>query len=228
MSDFIDRVLAKSLGAAPAGVRPRPVARFEQADLAPVRAAEEARAVESLAPVVAPRDAPPRPPAPSPAQVQPIAPEPTVTRELLTIREERAAPLREIAPTSHPGPVTTEHTPGTSSARPAPPAAPLTPLGEKPPRESATPHAAQPAARTAPTEPGPLAPVAPLAPIAPAHAPPAPARPPIVNVRIGRVELHAPHSPAARPQPPRSAPPAPARPVRTLDDYLRSRDEERR
>jgi hypothetical protein len=51
---------------------------------------------------------------------------------------------------------------------------------------------------------------------------------PVVHVRIGRVELHGP-APAAgppRPQAPRSAP-GPVRPVRSLDDYLRRRNEER-
>jgi hypothetical protein len=71
--------------------------------------------------------------------------------------------------------------------------------------------------------------IAPLVP-QPKAEPSAAARPstPVVNVRIGRVELHGP-APAAnppRPAAPRNVP-APVRPVRSLDDYLRRRNEER-
>ena len=49
----------------------------------------------------------------------------------------------------------------------------------------------------------------------------------MVRVTIGRIEVVTPPAAAARPAAPRSLP-APVRPVRTLDDYLRRRNEGRR
>ena len=51
------------------------------------------------------------------------------------------------------------------------------------------------------------------------------AEPPVIRVRIGRVEVRA-VPPPQRPAPPPRA--APRRPALTLDDYLKQRSEERR
>lgn len=224
MSDFLDLVLARSYDAITGAVRPRPVARFELPDhVPPATETPTDAALAALAPAAAPAATPPAAPAPPAPPL--VARERITTRELQTIRETTIRPA--IATTEPPAP------PAPAERRQALGITIKPSNSPKPERgEPVTPAEAQ-ARATAPAPPAAPQPIAlPIAPLMPQpQAEPTPAaRPiaPVVQVRIGRVELHGPAPAASPPRPPapRSAP-APVRPVRSLDDYLRRRNEER-
>lgn len=223
MSDFLDLVLARSYGATSGAVRPRPVAHFEQPDSIPPDHETPPAGVPpgpalAMAPAVTPSAAP-APPAP-----RMVTHELSTTRDLLTIRETtiRPAPLSVEPPTA---PIEPNQTPSVVVQQITRPSA--APRGD--PVAPVEAHVLS-AAPARPATPQPVAPlVAPLRP-QPQAEPPLAVRPtmPVVHVRIGRVELHGPQPAASPPRPPtpRSVP-APVRPVRSLDDYLRRRNEER-
>jgi hypothetical protein len=239
MSDFLELILARSYGEVPGAVGPRPVARFELPD----HTAPEAETPPAAAPQRPPPAVPPvaAPVAPSPPTPPTVMREQFTTHDQLTIRGTRigqapappalpAEPMeREAAPSTVVKPMAVRASaprdePPPAEAEPRPPAvmpplepsqgpaaiAPLLPRQDEPPSQ------------------GPAA-IAPLLPRQDEPPPTARSPAPVVHVRIGRVELHGPVPVASPPRPPapRSAP-ASARPVRSLDEYLRRRNEERR
>jgi hypothetical protein len=238
MSDFLDGLLLRSLQRPPEGsVQPRPRARFETPDgaagLAPVAQSESPTAPDTAALTTAtPTLAPDTVPAPTPGA------QPPAGRVVGTIyqRETRGSPESLRAPAdreeasllpappvrSSSGERSGEAESGASdSAWPAVAIEPLRPRAQ----ESAEP----PSLVASPLPPAPWAERE--APVLPprAEAPPQPQAGPLIQLTIGRIELIGP-DPA--PAPPRPAAPhhtsRPAQPVRSLDDYLRQRNERRK
>lgn len=225
MNDFLDLVLARSYAQVPTLVQPYPIARFELPEL--------------LAPEAAPEAVPPAPgtPASSPVAVfQPVsiampAAAPVVTHELLRTRE--LLTIREIQPVS----AAPRPEPDISVSRPAQPDPGIAHV-RKPVMpdfqadvQPAIHTEAQAAAMLTPQQAAlPIALVLPMLPRAGQDELPLTRRSdmPTVHVRIGRIEVQSPAVPATPVRSPavRSAP-APVRPVRSLDDYLRSRNEGR-
>ena len=226
MNDFLDLVLARSYAQPPNLVQPRPMARFELPDLPAPDI--EAPAIMSSSPALPAETGAVHQAAPMP---MPLVSSPVITHELLRTRE--LLTIRELQPV----PAVPRSEPDIRLSRTDQPA-----LGIAPVREPATPNlqaelqtAIQPelqhiAIHMPQQVASPMPQVLPLLsrsaqdelPLIPR------ADRPIVHVRIGRIEVQSPAAPAnpVRPATVRSAP-APVRPVRSLDDYLRSRNEER-
>lgn len=224
MNDFLDLVLARSYAQPLNLVQPRPMLRFELPDLpapdieAPVAAqsssAPSAEAGVTLQPV----------PIPMPAASPVITHELLRTRELLTIRE-----LQPVPAASHPQQ-------DIRLRRPEPPAPGIAPVREpalpglQTELQPATQAEVQPVViHTSQHAVPPMPQVLPMLPRSAQDELPLTRRTdmPIVHVRIGRIEVQSPAAPTnpVRPIAVRSAP-APVRPVRSLDDYLRRRNEE--
>ncbi|HEU5101527.1 MAG TPA: hypothetical protein VFU22_21040 [Roseiflexaceae bacterium] len=221
MSDFLDLMLARSYGAPANAVRPRPVARFELPDRMPALETPLDVPAADHSPVAAPMTRPEAAPTPASPPIE--------TRELITTRE--LLTIRETTITSAPVAAEPAAAPIELDAMPHIEAKPIA-RASTAPRDEPAPVAATKATPVAPAPALPAQPVAAqAAPLIPRpHAEPrielVPTTP-VVRVRIGRVELHGP-PPASPPRPPapRGAR-APVQPVRSLEDYLRRRNEER-
>ncbi|MCB0165242.1 MAG: hypothetical protein KDI79_13510 [Anaerolineae bacterium] len=245
MSDFVDRLLARNRvgdgsNSTPVGplqpIRPRPVSRFEPAGDASWTGKagvldEAGSALPSLSLPTSAADSSPIAPAASlrlfpgdptyPAQATLSSAEPIVPRSILADRNApfSAAPTRArtgdeagepIFPSNPPTlSVESERQPEANPERPG--EAGPTPVMVR--LETVTPVIALP-------------PEQPASPAIVANRP-AEASTPLVRVTIGRIEVIAP-APAPLPPPVPRHKPSPVRPVRTLDDYLRRRNEERR
>lgn len=225
MNDFLDIVLARSYAQTPNLVQPRPIARFELSELLAPEAVPEAVPPAPGTPAASPVAVLQAVSIPMPAASLAVTHELLRTQELLTIREIQPAPA---AP--HPDP-------DISLSRPAQPDPgiahvhqPVIPdfLADVQP---AIHTEVQAAAMLTPQQAAPpIALVLPMLPRSGQNELPLTRHPdmPVVHVRIGRIEVQSPAPPATpvRSTAVRSAP-APVRPVRSLDDYLRSRNEER-
>lgn len=229
MSDFLELVLARNYASAtsmadPANlIRPRPMARFELPELITPELEPPAQEAQPRPIITAHM---PAAPAVAPQAAQPVSqPQEQITRELLTIRETRLSPPAARAESQ------------IRSLQPEQPASVTVQLHAEPVSRAAAPEQPQtierkpqsPAEQSA-VRPTPVLPmIVPLQPSAelPESSPPR-AEPLRVQVRIGRIELQSPGTAPApvRPAAVRSTP-AVVRPVRSLDDYLRRRNEGR-
>jgi hypothetical protein len=229
MNEFLTRLLARNLGskeALPGAVQPRPVARFETADgMAGIEVPPlaEPQPDESFYMALAtPETKSSVPPQPRPG-VDPIREEKSV-RPAKIGRGDEAARLADILQTQremHSTPPDAAHDDKMSTVEP------------KRLDADAFQRPAPMIVRVESVEH-----LASVLPVPPPDIPTRPteatrvtqASPPEVRITIGRIEVNVPpSSPAlpARPSPARRSP-APIRPVRSLDDYLRRRNEGKR
>lgn len=224
MSDFLDMLLARNYASLPSDLRPRPLARYELPE--PIEQTSEAPTSTSVPVQPATQSAAPMPAHQQIPAVQSVSPiqELITTRELLTIRDVQHDQPDTPSPT-HDRLVQTAVVPAPAQHQFVKPSAP-----QPAPEVGAPEHTSAVVVEEHVMRPMPVQPLLPLPPRAAPALPVQPARTsqPRVEVRIGRIELHAPAQPAA-PTPastPRTAPPV-VRPVRSLDDYLRGRNGKR-
>jgi hypothetical protein len=229
MNEFLTRLLARNLGSEgslPGAVQPRPVARFETVDgMADIEVPSliEPQPDESfyIAPAT-PEAKSSAPPQPKPG-VDPIH-EAKSVRPAKTERGDEAARLADILQTQH----ETHSTP--------PDVAHDDKMSTIEPKRADTGAFQRPAPMIVHVES--VEHRAAVLPVSPSDIPSGPTEatrvtqtsPPEVRVTIGRIEINVPPSapaPPARPSPSRR-PPASIRPVRSLDDYLRRRNEGKR
>lgn len=238
MSNFLHRLLQRSLSPAMATVQPRLASRYES-DPAPARLSAERRETNALTPLpsqpavsTAPLTLSPQREIPSPSVPVPVttllnylAPTTSITAPVQLSAAPTASAVTPPPPTTSPAPTPIFPTPVATEPRetfslpPHPSNTLLVAPSTERIRENHPTLAAGFSLRS--TTPTSLSPAPPFPPTVPLPAAPAP--PPTIQVTIGRIDIRAIHAPTAAA--PVAPAPAPARrPLVSLEHYLNQRD----